>query len=73
MQPSPELETIVRRYVAARRMGDFDRVRNLREVLSATGAGIYLATHQAGPLPARGGCGSSSNRRDIRRCSSSPS
>jgi len=30
----------------------FDRVRNLREVLSATGAGIYLATHQAGPLPA---------------------
>jgi selenocysteine lyase/cysteine desulfurase len=30
----------------------FDRVRNLREVLTATGAGIYLATHQAGPLPA---------------------
>ena len=30
----------------------FDRVRGLREVLSATGAGIYLATHQAGPLPA---------------------
>lgn len=29
----------------------FDRVRGLREVLSATGAGIYLATHQAGPLP----------------------
>ena len=30
----------------------FDRVRGLREVLNATGAGIYLATHQAGPLPA---------------------
>ncbi|MGD8486124.1 MAG: aminotransferase class V-fold PLP-dependent enzyme, partial [Chloroflexota bacterium] len=30
----------------------FDRVRGLREVLTATGAGIYLATHQAGPLPA---------------------
>jgi selenocysteine lyase/cysteine desulfurase len=30
----------------------FDRVRNLREVLTATGAGIYLATHEAGPIPA---------------------
>jgi selenocysteine lyase/cysteine desulfurase len=30
----------------------FDRVRGLREVLTATGAGIYLATHQAGPIPA---------------------
>ena len=30
----------------------FDRVRGLREALPATGAGIYLATHQAGPLPA---------------------
>lgn len=30
----------------------FDRVRSLREVLTATGAGIYLATHQAGPVPA---------------------
>lgn len=30
----------------------FDRVRGLREALSATGAGIYLATHQAGPIPA---------------------
>ncbi len=30
----------------------FDRVRGLREALIATGAGIYLATHQAGPLPA---------------------
>ncbi len=30
----------------------FDRVRGLREVLTATGAGVYLATHQAGPLPA---------------------
>jgi selenocysteine lyase/cysteine desulfurase len=30
----------------------FDRVRGLREALDATGAGIYLATHQAGPLPA---------------------
>ncbi|MEX1336306.1 MAG: aminotransferase class V-fold PLP-dependent enzyme [Candidatus Limnocylindrales bacterium] len=30
----------------------FDRVRGLREVLTATGAGIYLATHQAGPVPA---------------------
>lgn len=31
---------------------DADRVRVLREVLTATGAGIYLATHVAGPLPA---------------------
>lgn len=30
----------------------FDRVRGLREVLTATGAGIYLASHQAGPVPA---------------------
>lgn len=30
----------------------FDRVRGLREALPATGAGIFLATHQAGPLPA---------------------
>ena len=30
----------------------FDRVRNLREVLTATGAGIYLSTHVAGPIPA---------------------
>lgn len=30
----------------------FDRVRGLREVLTATGAGIYLATHVAGPIPA---------------------
>ena len=30
----------------------FDRVRGLREMLTATGAGLYLATHQAGPLPA---------------------
>jgi selenocysteine lyase/cysteine desulfurase len=30
----------------------FDRVRGLRDVLTATGAGIYLATHQAGPIPA---------------------
>ena len=30
----------------------FDRVRGLREMLTATGAGIYLATHQAGPVPA---------------------
>jgi selenocysteine lyase/cysteine desulfurase len=29
----------------------FDRVRNLREALTATGAGIYLATHVAGPTP----------------------
>jgi selenocysteine lyase/cysteine desulfurase len=29
-----------------------DRVRPLREVLTATGAGLYLATHVAGPLPA---------------------
>ena len=31
---------------------DADRVRTLREALTATGAGIYLATHVAGPLPA---------------------
>lgn len=31
---------------------DAERVRALREVLTATGAGIYLATHVAGPLPA---------------------
>ena len=31
---------------------DEERVRALREVLTATGAGIYLATHVAGPLPA---------------------
>ena len=31
---------------------DADRVKALREVLIATGAGIYLATHIAGPLPA---------------------
>jgi selenocysteine lyase/cysteine desulfurase len=30
----------------------FDRVRNMREVLTATGAGIYLANHLAGPIPA---------------------
>ena len=30
----------------------FDRVRGLREQLPATGAGIYLVTHLAGPLPA---------------------
>jgi selenocysteine lyase/cysteine desulfurase len=30
----------------------FDRVRGLREVLTATGAGIYLAAHVAGPIPA---------------------
>lgn len=30
----------------------FDRVRGLREVLTATGAGLYLATHVAGPIPA---------------------
>ncbi len=29
----------------------FDRVSGLRDVLTATGAGIYLATHQAGPIP----------------------
>jgi selenocysteine lyase/cysteine desulfurase len=29
---------------------DADRVRTLREALTATGAGIYLATHVAGPL-----------------------
>jgi len=29
-----------------------DRVRGLREVLTATGAGVYLATHVAGPIPA---------------------
>ncbi|CAN5536205.1 hypothetical protein BH24CHL9_BH24CHL9_14460 [soil metagenome] len=32
--------------------GEADRVRLLREVLTATGAGIYLATHVAGPVPA---------------------
>ena len=31
---------------------DADRVRALREVLTASGAGIYLAAHLAGPLPA---------------------
>jgi selenocysteine lyase/cysteine desulfurase len=31
---------------------DADRVRALREVLTAAGAGIYLAAHVAGPLPA---------------------
>jgi selenocysteine lyase/cysteine desulfurase len=31
---------------------DAERVRLLRETLTATGAGIYLATHVAGPLPA---------------------
>lgn len=31
---------------------DFDRVRALREVLTATGAGIYLGSHLAGPIPA---------------------
>ncbi len=31
---------------------DADRVRLLRRTLTATGAGIYLATHVAGPLPA---------------------
>jgi selenocysteine lyase/cysteine desulfurase len=31
---------------------DADRVRTLREALTATGAGIYLVTHVAGPLPA---------------------
>ena len=31
---------------------DADRVKALRQVLTATGAGIYLATHVAGPLPA---------------------
>ena len=30
----------------------FDRVRGLRDVLTATGAGIYLSTHVAGPIPA---------------------
>lgn len=30
----------------------FDRVKGLREVLTATGAGLYLATHVAGPVPA---------------------
>jgi selenocysteine lyase/cysteine desulfurase len=34
------------------RPSDADRVRALREVLTATGAGIYLVTHVAGPLPA---------------------
>lgn len=28
-----------------------DRVRGLREVLTACGAGVYLATHVAGPVP----------------------
>lgn len=31
---------------------DADRVRTLRQALTATGAGIYLATHVAGPLSA---------------------
>lgn len=31
---------------------DLERVRRLREGLTATGAGVYLATHVAGPLPA---------------------
>ncbi|MFV2064908.1 MAG: aminotransferase class V-fold PLP-dependent enzyme [Chloroflexota bacterium] len=31
---------------------EVDRVRSLREVLTATGAGIYLSTHVAGPIPA---------------------
>jgi selenocysteine lyase/cysteine desulfurase len=31
---------------------DADRVRAIREVLTASGAGIYLAAHLAGPLPA---------------------
>ncbi len=30
----------------------FDRVRGLRDALTATGAGINLATHLAGPIPA---------------------
>ena len=30
---------------------DADRVRAMREVLTASGAGIYLAAHLAGPLP----------------------
>jgi selenocysteine lyase/cysteine desulfurase len=30
----------------------FDRVGGLRDVLTATGAGIYLATHVSGPIPA---------------------
>ncbi len=30
----------------------FDRVRGLRDVLTATGAGINLSTHLAGPIPA---------------------
>jgi selenocysteine lyase/cysteine desulfurase len=30
---------------------DEERVRALRDVLTATGAGIYLASHVAGPLP----------------------
>ncbi len=33
-------------------LADAERVRALRQVLTATGAGIYLATHVAGPLPA---------------------
>jgi selenocysteine lyase/cysteine desulfurase len=32
--------------------GDAERMRLLRETLTATGAGIYLATHLAGPVPA---------------------
>jgi selenocysteine lyase/cysteine desulfurase len=31
---------------------DDERVRLLRDVLTATGAGMYLATHVAGPVPA---------------------
>jgi selenocysteine lyase/cysteine desulfurase len=31
---------------------DAERVRVLRDILTAAGAGIYLATHLAGPLPA---------------------
>jgi selenocysteine lyase/cysteine desulfurase len=31
---------------------EVDRVRTLREVLSATGAGLYLSSHIAGPIPA---------------------
>jgi len=31
---------------------DAERLRILRQTLTATGAGIYLATHVAGPLPA---------------------
>jgi selenocysteine lyase/cysteine desulfurase len=32
--------------------GRFDRVGGLRDVLTATGAGIYLSTHLSGPIPA---------------------